>query len=100
VPIPKFPSMTPHQAAARAAASQKMTSMASNAPQAKQTGHGQGSAVANQGQSDLALSPTNVPAVEARAAAGTQEFSDVPGTESMEFMERMMANLRRVVGGQ
>lgn len=28
--------------------------------------------------------------------AGTQEFPDVPGSESMEFMEKMMANLRRV----
>lgn len=27
----------------------------------------------------------------------TQEFPDVPGSESMEFMEKMMANLRRVV---
>lgn len=26
-----------------------------------------------------------------------QEFPDVPGSESMEFMEAMMANLRRVV---
>jgi hypothetical protein len=26
-----------------------------------------------------------------------QEFPDVPGSESMEFMENMMANLRRVV---
>ena len=30
-------------------------------------------------------------------AASPQEFPDVPGSESMEFMERMMANLRRVV---
>jgi hypothetical protein len=63
-------------------------------------GHGQNSnTVANQRQSILALPTTNVPPVEARAASGRQEFPDVPGTESMEFMERMMANLRRVAGG-
>lgn len=103
VPIPKFPSMTPHQAAARAAASQKMTSMASNdtdTQKAQQKGHGQGNnTLANQGQPNLALSTTNVPQIEASAASGRQEFPDVPGTESMEFMERMMANLRRVAGG-
>lgn len=31
------------------------------------------------------------------AEEDVQDFPDVPGKESMEFMEKMMANLRRVV---
>jgi hypothetical protein len=30
----------------------------------------------------------------------TQRFADVPGGESMEFMERMMANLRSLAARQ
>lgn len=29
-----------------------------------------------------------------------QEFPDVPGSESMQFMERMMTNIRRMSHGQ
>ena len=29
-------------------------------------------------------------------SVGTQDFPDVPGSESMEFMEKMMANLRKL----
>jgi hypothetical protein len=30
------------------------------------------------------------------APSGTQEFSDVPGKESMKFMERILTNIRTI----
>jgi hypothetical protein len=109
VPIPKFPGMTPHQAAAQAANSPT--------PPHKEQGpsHDIHPRVAladatNTAQQHVADQPTGVP--DSIHFSGTdsaspewtrsahqpvaQEFPDVPGSESMEFMEKMMANLRRV----
>lgn len=33
---------------------------------------------------------------EVAGPVGMQDFPDVPGSESMEFMEKMMANLRKL----
>jgi hypothetical protein len=45
------------------------------------------------------LTPTkgSIDEIEPDSSGEVQDFPDVPGRESMEFMERMMANLRRVV---
>lgn len=100
VPVPKFPVMTPHQAAARA---QKASPPMPNTQQGQQASPGLVSA-APSGVQPIPVPAPSVPTAgamvtDALAAARTQEFPDVPGSESMEFMEKMMANLRRVVQG-
>ena len=80
VPIPKFPGMTPHQAAAKLT-QQRDLSLEGGA---------------NGGSECGGMGNSSIPVPEEPMPLGTQEFPDVPGGESMEFMEKMMANLRRV----
>ena len=103
IPVPRFPGMTPHQAAARAAASQKTTPAGLNTQQVQEAAQDPVSVTPKDEQTitptegDVPM--TESPASQVQAAGRTLEFADVPGSESMEFMERMMANLRRVVQG-
>lgn len=86
VPIPRLPGMTPHQAAAQA---MKQTPIpAYPFPQAPPNG------VPAAHSADIPM--PDAAALPQAELAGTQEFPDVPGSESMEFMEKMMANLRKV----
>ena len=101
VPVPKFPVMTPHQAAARAVASQPMESKGPNTQQVRGAPLEPVSVTPNAEKPTLSaegdVPMTGTLANQVSAPGGTLEFADVPGSESMEFMEKMMANLRRVV---
>lgn len=110
ISVPKFIGMTPHQAAAKASFAGLPPSTPENALGIIHPGSAHMPASAMPPTKHVSFAPCETGSVEAGlaveqaasrpqvdGAAAPQEFPDVPGSESMEFMERMMANLRRVV---
>jgi hypothetical protein len=110
VSVPKFTGMTPHQAAAKASFAGLPPSTPENALGIISPNSAYVPADAIPPTKHVSFAPCESGSVEAGlavqqaasrsqvdSAAALQEFPDVPGSESMEFMERMMANLRRVV---
>uniref|UniRef100_A0A8H7TRL2 [histone H3]-trimethyl-L-lysine(9) demethylase n=1 Tax=Bionectria ochroleuca TaxID=29856 RepID=A0A8H7TRL2_BIOOC len=104
VPIPKFSGMTPHQAAAKAHPPTQVGGKESELSIQVQPGPSTAiTPVAMRDDTQIPqqamLTPTkgSIDEIEPDSSGEVQDFPDVPGRESMEFMERMMANLRRVV---
>jgi hypothetical protein len=90
VPIPKFPAMMPQESGTRSARTYTLE------PKPSQTSSGvpfQPTSVGTTIASGLSRQPANV---ELDVRAEPQGFPDVPGSGSMEFVERLMGNLRRV----
>lgn len=86
--------MTPHQAAAKAGSAELPSTLSSSNHPAKRVSF----ALSEAGPGETSVAGEQKPAVAHVDDSGApQEFPDVPGSESMEFMEAMMANLRRVV---
>lgn len=85
--VPRFPIVTPHQAAAKAAAAPRPNgAIIETAPAVP--------------YAPAQTVPNMMPNLMQQSAnlsdGGIQTFPDVPGGESMEFVERLMGNLRRV----
>lgn len=104
MPIPKFSGMTPHQAAAKAHPPTQVGGKESELSIQVQPGPSTAiTPVAMRDDTQIPqqamLTPTkgSIDEIEPDSSGEVQDFPDVPGRESMEFMERMMANLRRVV---
>lgn len=101
VPVPKFPGMPARPSAeSQSDSAATLIALSRNGESSTQDNGAMKWKIISPG-AHKTLSPTecsaqNVPAPAAQQTE-PQEFPDVPGSESMEFMEKMMANLRRVV---
>ncbi|CAM1510462.1 Fc.00g007970.m01.CDS01 [Cosmosporella sp. VM-42] len=99
VPIPKLPGMAQKHLAAQSITPQPRQALSSTQMpgiKAEPLGLSPPSQMQAAQAQQAVSTATSQPSTGLPAGYGPQEFADVPGGESMEFVERLMNNLRKV----